>query len=567
LFLGNVSHVLVNRLNSYSNCVGTAWGPGSGASDVVIENSESLNDADCHTLGGTTANYLDNDSNITFVNDIVADVPQQGQVDLSGIDIEPEHGPDANINIEDDYIANNAGPGIQILDHPAPITNVNISGNVLSGNGALYQRSWKNPIWGQIWTSEWLNGFVQATGSITNNLYNAPTGTGGFEVAWANANFNAFTQSNNIDASGPSSVYYAANGFSCTTQGANQWSYQSSANNATWTNLLGCHWVNALDQEWNTGVPSGGFVSNFEELPPSTSTSWVARSWKAPSAGSPSIRGRILMSDPTCASGATAEITKNGSSTPLWGPQVIAAGDNVGVNADLDGVSLNAGDVLHFAVRGSGSGQCPVSWTPSVGYPNPVTAVVQPGAGATVSGTQLLRASAADSASPVSQVQYVLTGGSLQDAVIDTVTSPTGWYGWVGSFQTANVPSGTYTLQSVVTDAAGNVAYSPGVTINVHNVPATAVLTPANGSSVSGSKVVLDASASDLSKITKVTFHLTGGTLQNVVIATATPTLLGWMATWDSTTVPNGKYKLRSQARDADGVWALGPPISMTVAN
>jgi len=272
------------------------------------------------------------------------------------------------------------------------------------------------------------------------------------------------------------------------------------------------------------------------------------------------------MSDPTCASGATAEITKNGSSTPLWGPQVIAAGDNVGVNADLDGVSLNAGDVLHFAVQGSGSGQCRVSWTPSVAYPNPVTKVVIPQAGAQVSGTQTLDASASDYASPISQVQYVLTGKTLKNPVIDTVTTPTP-FGWAGSFQTANVPTGTYTLQSVVTDAAGNVAYSPGVTINVKNVPATAVLQPANGSTVSGTKVLLDASASDLMKIKKVTFHLTGGSLHGALIGTATPTLVGWMATWDSTTVPNGNYTLRSQALDAAGVWALGPAITVKVAN
>jgi hypothetical protein len=566
LLLGNVSHVLVDRLNSYTNCGESAWGLASGASDVVIENSESQNDADCHKLGGTTANFLDNVTNITFVNDIVADVPQQGEVDLSGIDLEPQDGPDTGVSVEDDYIANNAGPGIQILDHPDPITNVTISGNVLSNNGAEYQRSWKNPVWGQIWTSEWLANFVEATGSITNNLYNAPTGTGGFEVAWASANFNEITQSNNIDVSGAGAVSYAANGFSCTTQGANQWSYQSSANNTTWTNFSGCAYVNALDQEWSGGGPSSGFVSNFEELPPSTSTGWVARSWTAPSPGSVSIRGRVLMSDPTCASGAKAEITKNGSSTPLWGPQSIAAGDNVGVNADLDGVSVKTGDVLHFAVQENGSAQCRVSWTPSVGYPNPVTTVSVPTAGAQVAGTQALDASASDFAAPISNVQYLLTGGSLNQAVIDTVTTPT-VYGWVGSFQTAGVRTGTYTLQSMVTDANGNVAYSPGVTIKVQNIPATAVLDPSTGASVSGSNVVLDASASDLSKITKVTFQLTGGSLHAAPIATASPTLYGWIATWNSTTVPNGTYKLRSQATDAAGVKGLSPPITVKVAN
>ena len=356
LLLGGVSDVIVNRLYTYTNCGETNWGLGSGASDVIVENSESQYDGDCHQPAGSTANFLDGDSNITFVNDIIVDVPQE-VVDLSGIDLEPNTAPDTGISIEDDYIANNAGPGIEVLDHKPPIANLDISGNVLSENGT-YTRTTGYPQHGQIWTDEWQSGWVQATGSITGNLYNAPAPTGGFEVMHKMANFDGFIQSNNIDASGPDNIFYAANGFSCSTQGANQWSYQSSTSGSTWTKLTGCTWVNSLDQEWRTGGTGGGFVSNFEELPPSTTTSWVARSWTAPATGTLSIRGRVLMSDPTCASGATAEITKNGSSTPIWGPTAIGAGDDVGVNADLDGISVNAGD--RAALRRPRQGHEPV---------------------------------------------------------------------------------------------------------------------------------------------------------------------------------------------------------------
>ena len=72
------------------------------------------------------------------------------------------------------------------------------------------------------------------------------------------------------------------------------------------------------------------------------------------------------MSNPSCRSGVTAEITKKGSSKPIWGPKVIHAGDDVGVATDLNGVSVDAGDLLHFAVQEDGSSQCRVSWTPSV---------------------------------------------------------------------------------------------------------------------------------------------------------------------------------------------------------
>ena len=514
LLLGGVSDVIVNRLYSYGNCSATGWGLFPGAANVVVENSESIDDASCPGLG-TTANFLDDDTNVTFVNDIVADVPPAGVADLSGIDVEPQTGPDNGISIEDDYIANNAGPGIEILLHSSPIADLTISGNVFSDNGAEYRTGYvPYPEWGQIFTDEWLPNVVEAAGSIDNNLYNAPSGTGGFEEMHGGANLNGFSQSNNLDASGPNNLWYAANGFSCTTQGANGWSYQTSADNSTWTNLSGCTTVNPLDQEWTTGGSASGFVSNFEELPPSTSTSWVARSWRAPSSASVSIRGRVLMTDPTCGSGVTAEITKNGSSTPIWGPQVIAAGNQVGADTNVDGVSVNAGDVLHFAVQENGPSQCRVSWTPSVAIPNPVTTVIIPSGGTDLAGIQTLDAGASDSASPISQVQYVLTGGSLSDAVIATGTAS--HYGWLASWQSGNVPNGTYTLQSVVTDAAGNVAYSPGVTVNVENSVATNIFLPStSGSWVSGSQVVLDAGASDPVGVTKVEFTLTGGSLHD----------------------------------------------------
>ena len=74
LDLGQVSNVVVNRLYSYGNCGETGWGLGSGATNVIVENSESVDDAACSPPEGSTANYIDNDSNVTFVNDSVTDV-------------------------------------------------------------------------------------------------------------------------------------------------------------------------------------------------------------------------------------------------------------------------------------------------------------------------------------------------------------------------------------------------------------------------------------------------------------------------------------------------------------
>ena len=67
--------------------------------------------------------------------------------------------------------------------------------------------------------------------------------------------------------------------------------------------------------------------------------------------------------------------------------------------------------------------------------------------------------------------------------------------------------------------------------------------------------------------MTKVEFHLTGGTLNDALIATATPTYYGWLAGWNTTTVTNGTYTLQSVAYDASGNVGRSAGVTITVAN
>ena len=46
---------------------------------------------------------------------------------------------------------------------------------------------------------------------------------------------------------------------------------------------------------------------------------------------------------------------------------------------------------------------------------------------------------------------------------------------------------------------------------------------------------------------------MSGGSLSNHVVGTATLTLYGWIAEWDTTSVPNGAYTLESVATEAGG--------------
>ena len=177
---------------------------------------------------------------------------------------------------------------------------------------------------------------------------------------------------------------------------------------------------------------------------------------------------------------------------------------------------------------------------------------------------QALLDASASSAADFASVTYKVSGNGLSDQVVATGT-PT-LYGYLAQWNTTTVPNGTYTLQSVATYVGGVSGTSPGVTVTVNNQPpTTSVLIPSNGATESGAAALLDASASP--NVTAVTYELTGGTLTNQVIASGTPTLYGYVAEWNTTSVPNGNYELTSLASYAGGVSASSPPITITVSN
>jgi outer membrane protein assembly factor BamB len=93
---------------------------------------------------------------------------------------------------------------------------------------------------------------------------------------------------------------------------------------------------------------------------------------------------------------------------------------------------------------------------------------------------------------------------------------------------------------------------------------ATSVLIPSKDATLSGS-TYLDASASNA---TSVEFWLFGGSygLTGKMIGTATPTLYGWLCSWNTSTVPNASYVLVSEAFNSAGS-AFSPGVSMTVKN
>jgi Bacterial Ig domain len=194
----------------------------------------------------------------------------------------------------------------------------------------------------------------------------------------------------------------------------------------------------------------------------------------------------------------------------------------------------------------------------------PTTSVFIPANGASMAGNQYLFANAFDYGS-LTKVEFRLTGGALNNAVVATGIPFFG--GWLAVWNTTSVPNGTYTLKSVAYDAGGLTTTSTGITVIVTNPPpTTSVLVPSSGATLSGSPW-LDASASDSGTVTKVEFRLTGGALSNALVATGTSTVWGWLANWNTTSVPNGTYTLQSVAYDASGNSGQSTGVPITIAN
>jgi hypothetical protein len=152
---------------------------------------------------------------------------------------------------------------------------------------------------------------------------------------------------------------------------------------------------------------------------------------------------------------------------------------------------------------------------------------------------------------------WSLTAGALPAGL--TLNS----YGVISGVPTA---WGTFSFTVEATDASSPAqTATKQLTLDVIEAPpSTNVVIPSSAATVSGSQT-LDAGAS--SGVTSVQYELTGGSLNDDVIATASPTVFGWLANWNTTAVPNGTYTLQSVAAYGGGVSGTSPGITITVAN
>ncbi|HEY2940895.1 MAG TPA: Ig-like domain-containing protein, partial [Vicinamibacteria bacterium] len=167
----------------------------------------------------------------------------------------------------------------------------------------------------------------------------------------------------------------------------------------------------------------------------------------------------------------------------------------------------------------------------------PTVSITSPSAGATVSGTITVSASASDNVG-VAGVQFQLDGANLG---AEDTTAP-----YSVTWNTATASIGAHTLRAVARDAAGNTATSASVSVTVPDTtaPTVSITSPSSGATVSGT-ITVSASASDNVGVAGVQFQLDGANLG------AEDTTAPYSVTWNTATASIGAHTLRAVARDA----------------
>jgi hypothetical protein len=96
--------------------------------------------------------------------------------------------------------------------------------------------------------------------------------------------------------------------------------------------------------------------------------------------------------------------------------------------------------------------------------------------------------------------------------------------------------------------------------------PTTALVKPPAGSVLHG-KLFLPASASDPFGISELQFERRADNGTPSVIGRGAPTSFGYLGGWDTDSVPDGTYSIRSVAHSPGGVTGVSPWVVVKVAN
>jgi hypothetical protein len=225
----------------------------------------------------------------------------------------------------------------------------------------------------------------------------------------------------------------------------------------------------------------------------------------------------------------------------------IASDTTMPWSTSLDTTTLADGlyDFRAIATDQTGhTGTSPIRANIRIDNTAPAGSLVTPASGATVGGTSVgLSGSYSDSGSGVASVRYELrpTGGGSWTTIATATSAP-----FSANWDPTTVSSGSYDMQPVITDRAGNTFTGAMRTITVSVTAPTIVLT--NPGAIISGLVTLNATVSGPGA-TQVVFAATpagGASWSSVGTVTSAP----WSAAFDTSQLQDGVYDLRASVSD-----------------
>jgi hypothetical protein len=233
-----------------------------------------------------------------------------------------------------------------------------------------------------------------------------------------------------------------------------------------------------------------------------------------------------------------------------------------GTSLDTTALADGLYDFRAIATDATGhTGTSPIRANVRVDNTSPAGSLTSPAGGATVGGPSVtLSGSYSDAGSGIASVRYELrpTGGGSWATIATSTSAPFG-----ATWDATTVASGSYDLQPVLTDRAGNTFTGTMRTITVDvSAPTVALANP--GATISGS-VTLNATVTG-SGATQVSFATSpagGASWSSVGTDTSAP----WSATFNTSLLPDGVYDIRATVSDSLGNTSFDTVTSIRVDN
>ena len=148
---------------------------------------------------------------------------------------------------------------------------------------------------------------------------------------------------------------------------------------------------------------------------------------------------------------------------------------------------------------------------------------------------------------------------------LDTVVGPLDWLETAQSVRRQITIARDDHLSLFATGDAARYLSEKPIQTRLLPLRATLVL-PRNGSTVHG-RQVLDVLCSDSYDVTKVDYFLSGPGLAEVSFASGVMNKYGWIAKWNTSTVPNGSYAIDATVKDSGGRSLRTRPVEVRVEN